>query len=102
MKEAPKPNDKLTDEQWGGYKKDFESQAHEDLGMSAMARKKTDLGISEFKMAVDMGASPSASTMIRLAAAYDTAKMPDEEAGHARQGVCASRLGFGYEGVRGS
>jgi tetratricopeptide (TPR) repeat protein len=78
VKEAPKPNDKLTDDQWGAYKKDFESQAHEDLGMSAMARKKYDLGISEFKMAVDMSASPNPSTMIRLAAAYDTAKMPDE------------------------
>jgi tetratricopeptide (TPR) repeat protein len=78
VKEAPKPNDKLTDDQWGTYKKDFEAQAHEDLGMSAVARKKYDLAISEFKMAVDMAASPSPSTMIRLAAAFDTAKMPDE------------------------
>ena len=78
VKVAPKPNDKLTDEQWGAYQKDFASQAHEDLGMSALARKKYDAAINEFKMAVDMAANPNPSTMIRLAGAYDSAGKPDD------------------------
>jgi hypothetical protein len=78
VKDAPKPNDKLTDDQWVTYKKDFEAQAHEDLGMSLAARKKFEGAIAEYKMAVDMSAAPNSTAMIRLAQTYDTAKMPDE------------------------
>lgn len=46
--------------------------------MSALARKKLDVAISEFKMAVEMATTPNPGTMIRLAGAYDQAKQPDE------------------------
>jgi tetratricopeptide (TPR) repeat protein len=68
---APKPNPQMTDDQWNGYKKDELSQVHEDLGMIAMARKKYDVAITEFKTAVDGAATPEPSTMVRLAAAYE-------------------------------
>jgi tetratricopeptide (TPR) repeat protein len=76
IKEAPKPNPTLTDEQWDGAKKDFESQAHEDLGMSAAVRKKYDVAIAEFKTSIE--ASPNTTTMLRLAGTYDDAGKPDE------------------------
>jgi tetratricopeptide (TPR) repeat protein len=76
IKDAPKPNPQLTDEQWEGAKKDLAAQAHEDLGMSAAVRKKYDVAITEFKAAND--GSPNATTMLRLAGAYDDAGKPDE------------------------
>jgi tetratricopeptide (TPR) repeat protein len=78
VKDAPKPNAQLTEEQWTGYKKDFASQAHEDLGMVANVRKKYDVAITEFKLAIDMAAAPSPAPMLRLAAAYDASKKPDD------------------------
>jgi len=75
---APKPNPQLADDQWQGQKKDDLSQAHVDLGMVAIARKKYDAAITEFKTAVDGAATPEAATMVRLAAAYDQGGKPDE------------------------
>ncbi len=68
---AAKPNPQLTDDQWAGFKKDITSQAHEDLGLVALARKKYDVAATEFKTAVDGAATPDPATMVRLAAAYD-------------------------------
>lgn len=76
IKEAPKPNPQATDEQWAAAKKDLEAQAHEDLGMSATARKKYDVAISEYKTASEL--SPSTTTSLRLAGSYDDAGKPDE------------------------
>jgi tetratricopeptide (TPR) repeat protein len=76
IKEAPKPNPQLTDEQWDAAKKDFESQAHEDLGMSAAVRKKYDVAIAEFKTSIDI--SPNTTVMLRLAGTYDDAGKPDD------------------------
>jgi len=78
VKDAPKPNPQLTDDKWNGFKKDFSAQAHEDLGMSAVVRKKYDVAITEFKTAIDTEATPNATTMLRLAAAYDQAGKPDD------------------------
>ncbi len=75
---APKPNPQITDDQWAGYKKDLKSQAHENLGLAAMARKKYDVAITEFKTAVDDAATPDPATMVRLASAYDLAGKPDQ------------------------
>jgi tetratricopeptide (TPR) repeat protein len=76
IKEAPKPNAQITDDQWAAAKKDFEAQAHEDLGMSATVRKKYDAAIAEYKTAIDT--SPNTTTSLRLAGTYDDAGKPDD------------------------
>jgi tetratricopeptide (TPR) repeat protein len=75
---AAKPNPQITDDQWTGYKKDLTSQAHEDLGLAALARKKYDVAITEFKNAVDNASTPDPATMVRLATAYDQGGHPDQ------------------------
>jgi tetratricopeptide (TPR) repeat protein len=75
---APKPNPQLSDDQWNGYKKDDIAQAHSDLGMIAMVRKKYDVAITEFKAAVDGAATPDGATMVRLASAYNQGGKPDD------------------------
>jgi tetratricopeptide (TPR) repeat protein len=76
VKDAPKPNPQVTDEQWAQAKKEYLAQGHEALGYAAMARKNLDVGISEMKLALDE--SPDPVTMVRLAAAYNATKKPDE------------------------
>jgi tetratricopeptide (TPR) repeat protein len=78
IQSAAKPNPQVTDDQWAGYKKDLTSQGHEDLGMAALARKKMDVAVAEFKLAVDGAATPDAGTMVRLAAAYNQSGKPDD------------------------
>lgn len=69
LKSAQKPNPKLTDDQWNGIRKEYESSAHETLGMVASVQKKFDVAVTEYKAALD--AAPEATTMVRLASAYD-------------------------------
>jgi tetratricopeptide (TPR) repeat protein len=75
---AVKPNPQLPEDQWTAQKKDDLAQVHVDLGMVAIARKKYDVAITEFKTAVDGAATPEPATMVRLAAAYDQGGKPDE------------------------
>jgi tetratricopeptide (TPR) repeat protein len=75
---AVKPNPSLPDAQWNDIKKDFVSQGHEDLGLIAVVRKKTDVAVTEFKTAVDGASQPDPVVMARLAAAYNQAGNPDE------------------------
>ncbi|MBM3747480.1 MAG: tetratricopeptide repeat protein [Acidobacteria bacterium] len=77
LKTAIKPNPNLTDEQWEGAKKDFDAQAHEALALGAMARKKYDVAIAEFKTALEAGSSPDPATMVRLGAVYNMAGQYD-------------------------
>jgi tetratricopeptide (TPR) repeat protein len=77
VKTAAKPNPQLSDDQWNGIKKDFSGQAHDDLGMAAAVRKKYDVAIAEFKLAIESITSPTTS-MVRLASVYDQAGKPDE------------------------
>lgn len=67
-----------TEEQWDAHKKDSVAEAHEDLGLVALDRKKYDVAIAEFKESVDGGASPDPATMVRLAGAYDAAGKFDD------------------------
>jgi tetratricopeptide (TPR) repeat protein len=75
---APKPNPQITDAQWDEVKKEFVGDAHRDLGMIATVRKKYDVAIAEFKLAVEIPHDPDAATFVRLAAAYNDNKQPDE------------------------
>jgi tetratricopeptide (TPR) repeat protein len=78
MNKAPKARADITDEQWAGAKKDFIAQAHQALGMAAMARKKYDVAITELKTAVEGATQPDPATMVRLGAVYNMAGQYDE------------------------
>jgi tetratricopeptide (TPR) repeat protein len=78
IKDAPRPNPQITDEQWAAAKKDFSGQVHEALGMVAMVRKKYDVAAAEFKTSLDSSAQPEPATMVRLAAAYNQSGKFDE------------------------
>jgi tetratricopeptide (TPR) repeat protein len=75
---TPKPNPKLTDEQWAGIQKDLVAQGHETLGVLAGVNKQWDVAIAEYKMAIDNAPHPEISTMVRLTATYNYAKKYDE------------------------
>jgi tetratricopeptide (TPR) repeat protein len=75
---ASKPNPQIPDAQWEEIKKEFVGDAHRDLGMIASVRKKYDVAVAEFKQAVTIPAEPDPATSIRLAAAYNDNKQPDE------------------------
>ena len=77
LKTAPKPNPQLTDAQWNDYKNQFVGEAHDDLGLAAMDRKKYDMAITEFRAASDADpAEPAHQT--RLASALQQAGKNDE------------------------
>lgn len=78
IKDAPKPNPQLTEEQWAGAKKDYEAEAHRALGMIALTRRKTDVAVTEFKTAVEDAANPDPSDSVRLGAAYNRAGKYDD------------------------
>ena len=78
LQTAAKPNPSLTDDQWTAAKKDLISQSHEALAMAAMARKKYDVAITEFKTAVEGASTPDPATMVRLGAAYNLAGKHDD------------------------
>lgn len=76
LKTAEKPNPQLPEEQWLAAKKDYEGQAHEALGIAAMARKKYDVAVQEFQAAT--AASTDPAVFVRLASAYNKSGKPDE------------------------
>jgi tetratricopeptide (TPR) repeat protein len=75
---AVKLNPNVPDAQWEEIKKEFVADGHRDLGMIASVRKKYDVAIAEFKKAVEIPSEPDPATSIRLAAAYNDNKQPDE------------------------
>ena len=78
VKTAAKPRPDLPDEQWESAKKDYSAQAHEALGLVANSRKKYDVAIAEYKLAIETAANPDPATMVRLGAVYNVAGKPDE------------------------
>jgi len=78
LKTLPKPRPDVPDDQWEAAKKDFTAQAHEALGLAALARKKYDVAIAELKLAIEGAANPDYATMVRLGAVYNMAGKYDE------------------------
>ena len=78
LKDAPKPNPALSDDQWTAAKKEFVAEAHTALGMGAIARKKYDVAESEFKLAIEVAERPDPATMVRLGRAYSEDGKYDE------------------------
>jgi tetratricopeptide (TPR) repeat protein len=75
---ATKPQPQIKDDQWEAYKKYATARAHIDLGLIAMAQKKTDVEVTEFKTAVDMMNPPDQVAMARLANAYNELGKSDD------------------------
>ena len=76
LKTAPKPNPQLTDQQWEDGRKYVTAEAHNGLGLIGLTRKKYDVAIAEFKIAVEM--DPQAAYSVRLASAYQSAGKNEE------------------------
>jgi tetratricopeptide (TPR) repeat protein len=78
LKDAPKPNASLTDDQWTAAKKDFGADAHSALAMAAAVRKKYDVAETEFKLSIDTAAKPDPGNYVRLGKVYsDEGKYDD-------------------------
>jgi tetratricopeptide (TPR) repeat protein len=73
---AAKPNPQLTDAQWDEGKKQIAAEAHNDLGLVALDRKKYDDAAAEFKTANEM--DPQATYQVRLASALQSSGKNDE------------------------
>ena len=65
---------KISDADWEAFRKDKTSEAHRDLGLIATARKKWDVAVTEFKLAVDGSSVPDSVLMARLGNAYNENK----------------------------
>jgi tetratricopeptide (TPR) repeat protein len=78
LKTAEKMRPDFSDEQWANIKKDLIAQAHAALGASAALRKKYDVAISEYKIAIDGSATPNPELMVRAAAVETDAGKADE------------------------
>jgi tetratricopeptide (TPR) repeat protein len=76
VKVAAKPRPDLPDADWEMAKKSYLAQAYEALGLSAMVRKKYDEAATHFNAAITEQMEPS--TVVRLAAAYNNSKKPDQ------------------------
>jgi len=75
---AVKPGPQVTDAQWANVKKDSAADAHKDLGLIAVARKKYDVAITEYRMAIDGAATPDPADRVRLASVYIEVGKADE------------------------
>jgi len=75
VKTAPKPP-QATDAQWDDAKKSVTAEAHNNLGLIAMTRKKYDVAAAEFKTAADL--EPEPAYLVRLASALQNQGKSDE------------------------
>ena len=64
MKDAPKPNPQLTDEQWADVKKDIAAEAYNAIGLGNLIRKKYDVAAGNFKQAMDTNSRPEPAYMV--------------------------------------
>jgi tetratricopeptide (TPR) repeat protein len=78
IKDAPKPNPSLSDDQWTAGKKDLAAQAHAAIGVGALVSKKFGEAESEFKQSIEVADKPDAATMVRLGKAYSEDGKYDE------------------------
>jgi tetratricopeptide (TPR) repeat protein len=73
---AAKPNPQITDAQWEEGKKQIGGEAHNDLGLAALTRKKYDVAVTEFRTADQL--DPQPTYQVRLASALQSAGKNDE------------------------
>lgn len=78
LKTAQKPRADIPDDTWAAAKRDYESEAHEALGVAALVEKKSDVAETEFKAALGNEAKPDPGIMVRLGMAYSQGGKYDE------------------------
>lgn len=66
---AAKPNPNTPDADWEAGKKDVQANAHEILGLVALARKDPKTAAQEFQTSAETAAHPEPATYVRLALA---------------------------------
>jgi tetratricopeptide (TPR) repeat protein len=76
VKDAPKPNNQITDEQWNEFKQGVVARAHNTMGLANLTRKKYDPAAAEFKAAAE--ADPQPAYLVRQASALQSAGKNDE------------------------
>jgi len=76
VKDAPKPNPQVPDEQWNEFKNGIVARGHVALGTAQLIRKKYDAAAAEFKLAVDK--DPQPAFMVRQASALQSAGKNEE------------------------
>jgi tetratricopeptide (TPR) repeat protein len=76
LKTAEKPNPQLPDQQWEEAKKYLTAEAHNALGMMNMTRKKYDVAVGEFKLALEQDPQPAYE--VRMASALQSGGKNDE------------------------
>jgi tetratricopeptide (TPR) repeat protein len=76
IKATPKPNPQIPDEQWAEAQKQVQADAHNDLGMAMLTRKKYDAAIASFKTAIDLDPQPAYN--VRMASALQSSGKNDE------------------------
>lgn len=78
LQDAQKMNPGMTDAQWTAAKADYVADAHQALGMIAVVRKKNDVAITEYQLAVTGASNPDPATSVRLGQALNKAGKYDE------------------------
>lgn len=81
LKDAPKPNATITDDQWTSAKKDFAAEAHAARGAGALAVKKYDVAETELKTALSVADRPDPLYFVELGMAYKGQGKYDEAIG---------------------
>jgi tetratricopeptide (TPR) repeat protein len=67
LKTAAKPNPQLPDAQWTELKTQMTAEAHNSLGLAATTRKKYDVAVKEFQMAIAGDPQPAYSARLARA-----------------------------------
>ena len=78
LQDAQKMNPGMTDVQWTAAKADYVADAHQALGMIAAVRKKNDVAVTEYQLAVTGASNPDPATSVRLGQALNKAGKYDE------------------------
>jgi tetratricopeptide (TPR) repeat protein len=71
VKDVPKPNPQVTDDQWAEFRKSIAGKGHNAMGLAALVRKKYDVAAAEFKAAVENDPQEPAY-MVRQASALQS------------------------------
>ena len=90
LNSSAKINPQWTDDQWAGFKKELQADAHNTLGIMASTDKKYDVSINEFKASLD--SNPDPVTMVRLANTYNRANKPDDAIAMADKAMASPGL----------
>ncbi|HVT95757.1 MAG TPA: tetratricopeptide repeat protein [Bryobacteraceae bacterium] len=78
LKDAPKLQPQMTDEQWAAAKKDYTSEAHQALAVASMNQKKYPEAINHFKTSIDTAATPDPAAFVRLGECYAQTRQYDD------------------------